>query len=147
MSEFHVYLSFPGTAHEAFSFYAKLFDAECAGRYTYADMAPAGVETPPEHAQLIAHAALNLGNLTLMATDSEKPVRSATAESNAFLFYQTKSRTDAQRVFEALAQGGTVISPLQDQPWGYNGRCIDRFGIAWEIFLDDSQGCEIGSTP
>lgn len=137
MSSFHIYLDLPGTTENALKFYGTLFNAECLGKYTYADMAAMGVETPPnmqgrEH--LIAHAGIQLPNMLLMSTDNLEAAQPGAA-TNVFLHYTPESREDAERVFTALAQNGTIVLPLTDYPWGYNGRCIDRFGVAWEVML------------
>lgn len=48
--------------------------------------------------------------------------------------YTIDSVSDADRVFAALSEGGTVLYPLEKQVWeAYDGRCIDRFGTAWEV--------------
>jgi len=41
---------------------------------------------------------------------------------------------DARRVFDALADGGSVQMAFQKTPWaeGY-GFVTDRFGVPWEI--------------
>ncbi|WJZ03230.1 VOC family protein [Corynebacterium freiburgense] len=136
MSTFHVYLNLPGTTDSAFEFYSELFGAQYRDRYTYRDMAAHGVDTQPKHADLIAHAALELPNMLLMSSDSEEPVQQTKGNSVIFLHYAPDSIQDADRVFEALASGGEVIMPIDHQPWGYNGRCIDRFGVAWEVLFD-----------
>jgi len=41
---------------------------------------------------------------------------------------------DAERVFEALAKGGTVRMPLQETFWAARfGMLVDQFGIPWMI--------------
>ena len=46
------------------------------------------------------------------------------------------------RWFEALADGGTVIDPLQERPWGASdGQVRDRYGLHWLV------GFEPQSTP
>ena len=37
----------------------------------------------------------------------------------------------------SFAEGGTIIRPIVDAPYGYyDGSCIDRFGIAWNIMYE-----------
>ena len=44
------------------------------------------------------------------------------------------SKAEADRVFAALAEGGTVTMPLADQFWGdYFGSFVDRYGVPWMI--------------
>jgi len=41
---------------------------------------------------------------------------------------------EAERVFAALAEGGTVEAPLAKQFWGGTfGQLVDRFGIQWMV--------------
>ena len=48
------------------------------------------------------------------------------------------SRQDADRIFNALAEGGTVTMPMADQFWGdYFGSVTDRFGINWMVNYND----------
>ena len=36
--------------------------------------------------------------------------------------------------FEALSDGGRVVDPLQDRPWGAaDGQVVDSFGLHWLI--------------
>ncbi len=42
---------------------------------------------------------------------------------------------------EALADGGEVIEPLEQAPWGdYSGACVDRFGTSWMANIGSSPG-------
>ena len=38
------------------------------------------------------------------------------------------------RWFDALAEGGQVLDPLQERPWdAHDGQVRDRFGVRWLI--------------
>ena len=42
--------------------------------------------------------------------------------------------TDPERVFQSLAEGGTVRMPLQETFWATRfGILVDQFGIPWMI--------------
>ena len=42
--------------------------------------------------------------------------------------------TDAERIFQALAQNGTVQMPIQETFWATHfGILVDQFGIPWMI--------------
>ena len=46
----------------------------------------------------------------------------------------TDDRTQTDRLFQALAEGGTVTTPIGMQPWGdYYGKLTDRFGVQWML--------------
>ena len=45
-----------------------------------------------------------------------------------------KDADEAQRIFTALAEGGTVGMPLQETFWAKRfGMLIDRFGTPWMV--------------
>lgn len=51
-------------------------------------------------------------------------------------FIVTDDRAQTDRLFNQLAQGGTVTTPIGMQPWGdYYGKLTDRFGVQWMINL------------
>jgi PhnB protein len=43
-------------------------------------------------------------------------------------------RAETNRLFEKLANGGRITTPLAVQPWGsYYGKLTDRFGVQWML--------------
>ena len=137
MGTFNIYLMLPGTTREAFGFYEALFGGQRTALFTFADMAAMGLPAEDEQADLIAHTALELPNMTLMGSDSTSPITPSTDHSPVLLHHFTDTREDADRIFSALAEGGTIIRPIVDAPYGYyDGSCIDRFGIAWNIMYE-----------
>lgn len=135
MTKINVYLTLPGNTREAFDFYETLFGAERDGIFTYKDMQSDDEALTPDQEQLIAHTALKFENMTLMAGDSLEPL-GGSGEPVVWLNIAPDSRQEADRIFSELSKNGEVVMPLADQPWdSYNGRCIDRFGVAWEVML------------
>jgi PhnB protein len=54
------------------------------------------------------------------------------AGNNVHINLETDTREQTERLFAALAAGGTVEMPLQDMFWGaYFGSLRDRFGVQW----------------
>ena len=46
---------------------------------------------------------------------------------------------DAERIFHALADSGTVIMPIQKTFWAIRfGMLVDRFGIPWMINCEET---------
>jgi PhnB protein len=44
------------------------------------------------------------------------------------------SSEEGRRIFDRLAEGGTVMMPYERQFWGDDyGACTDRFGINWMV--------------
>ena len=82
---------------------------------------------------MIIHAALVKGDDLLMASDDP------TAETfgpvqGMMVTYEAPDVPDANRVFDALADGGKVTQALQPTFFSQAfGMCIDRFGTPWMI--------------
>jgi PhnB protein len=81
------------------------------------------------------HAALNLGENTLMGADApaehfEKPAGFAVA-------IHTAEPDEAERIFNSLSENGKVTMPIQQTFWSVRfGMFVDRFGIPWMINCD-----------
>jgi PhnB protein len=127
------YLSFDGAAAEAMSFYARTLDAKLEALLKFGDM-PHAAQMPPGSASKVAHARLAFkGGGALMASDSigGRPYEGMKGFSVA-LTYATAS--EARRVFDALADGGMVLFPLQPSFFAEAfGMLVDRFGVPWSI--------------
>ncbi len=55
--------------------------------------------------------------------------------------YSVADAGEAERVFEALAEGGTVTQPLIETFFSPAfGICVDRFGTPWMITAEGEQG-------
>lgn len=47
-------------------------------------------------------------------------------------FLMMDDAAQTRQLFQRLAEGGTVTTPLGMQPWGwYFGKLTDRFGVQW----------------
>ena len=129
------YLFFGGNCREAFTRYKEIFGGELT-LLTMKD-APGQEEAPPEMADMIIHAALVAGDNVLMAsddptTDSFGPVQ------GIMVSYDAADVDEAKRVFEALAEGGTVTQALEPTFFSSAfGMCTDRFGTPWMIVGPD----------
>lgn len=56
-------------------------------------------------------------------------------------FVHTGTRKDTDRTFSALADGGSVMMPLQAYPWSERyGWVQDRFGVSWQVMLGSRDG-------
>ena len=74
-----------------------------------------------------------LAGHVLMGTDAPESMGlTVTPGNNVHLNLEPDTRTEAERLFHALAEGGKIEMPLQDMFWGaYFGSLVDRFGIHW----------------
>ena len=127
---FHPYLMFGGNCREAFTRYQEIFGGELA-LMTMADMPPE-FEVPTDQADLVMHAALTFGDNVLMGSDD--PTGNFGPVQGMSVNYSVRDVAEAQRVFEALADGGEVTMPVAETFWSpLFGMCVDRFGTPWMV--------------
>jgi PhnB protein len=133
----HPYLNFGNKTEEAFRFYEKALGGKLTEFHRFGSMPPQdGFEFTPEQKNLVMHVGLELPDgQMIMASDSLAgmgPTR--VVGNNISISVHPNSRQDADRIFNALAEGGTVTMPIADQFWGdYFGSLTDRFGINWMV--------------
>ena len=85
----------------------------------------------------IMHATFPIGSSTLMASDS---VGNTHGFAGFSLSLNTDSKEQAHQWFEALAQNGKVIMPLEKTFWAeLFGMVTDQFGMEWMINVDAAQ--------
>jgi PhnB protein len=131
MQQLVPYLLFDGNCQEAFEFYAKNLGGKIEAMLPHTGT-PAESQAPPEWGAKILHAMMKVGDGVLMASDCP-PNRYAKPQGFS-VSYQTTTPEDAERVFAALAEGGSVQMPIGPTFWASRfGMCVDRFGIPWMI--------------
>ena len=98
---------------------------------TYADM-PSEQPVPEERRHLILHARLVVGDAVLMASDCPPEYFQQPQGMNVSL--HVSDPAEAERIFHALAEGGTVQMPFEETFWALRfGMVRDRFGTPWMI--------------
>lgn len=136
----HSYLNFEGNAEEAFRFYEKVLGGKLTEIHRFGSMPQEGFELTPEQKNFVMHVGLELpeGQM-LMASDMLPGMGPRRVEGNNFsISVHPDSRQEADRIFSALAEGGTITMPMADQFWGdYFGSLADRFGINWMVNYTD----------
>jgi PhnB protein len=127
------YLSFDGKCEEAFKHYASVLGGEIQAMMRYSDApAEAGVPRSPGSADRIMHARLKVGDRFLMGGDA--PPQFASKPQGFCVSIQIDDPAEAERVFHALAQGGTTQMPIAPTFWASRfGMCIDKFGTPWMV--------------
>jgi PhnB protein len=127
----NAYLTFDGRCEAAFKFYEKCLGGEIVAMMRHAGT-PAEEHVPAEWRDKIMHARLAVGEDVLMGSDApperyEKPQCFSVA-------IQIKDPADAERVFHALAEKGTVQMPIAQTFWAARfGMLVDQFGIPWMV--------------
>jgi len=132
MPQLDAYLTFDGNCADAMRFYERTLGGKLEMMMTHAE-SPMAAQTPPGSADRIMHARLVIDGRILMASDSMvgHPYEGMKGFSLS-LVYPTVS--DAQRAFDALAEGGRVNMLLQKTFWAEAfGMLVDRFGTPWMI--------------
>lgn len=125
------YLTFNGSCRAAFEYYEKVLGGKIEGIQTHGE-SPICDQIPAELHQLVIHARLQLGDMVLMGSDAP-PDRFQPNQGIAVTLNFTKP-DEAETVFNALADNGTVLMPLGTTFWAQKfGMLTDQFGIQWMI--------------
>ena len=133
----HAYLNFEGSAEEAFRFYARVLSGKLTEVHRFGSMPQeGGFDLTSEQKNLVMHVGLELPDgQMLMASDMIEGMGPERVEGNNFsISVHPDSKEEADRIFNALAEGGIVTMPIADQFWGdYFGSLTDRFGVNWMV--------------
>jgi PhnB protein len=128
------HLTFNGECEAAFQFYAQTFGGTIVRMLPFSK-SPMARDVPSEWHEKIFHASLMVGNVRLIGADV-LPANYRQPQG-FFVFLNFDTPVDARRIFEALADRGTVQMPIQATFWSpASGAVIDRFGVPWEIAAD-----------
>jgi PhnB protein len=138
------YLNFKRNTEEAFTFYKSVFGTEIAGVSRFGDMPTSPDDPGPsdEDKNLIINIQLPiLGGHLLMGSDAPDSMGlSLNPGNNVHVCLHPDTRADSDRLFTALADGGTIEMPLEEQFWGdYYGSLVDKFGIQWMVNCSSKQ--------
>jgi len=136
MSRVSTYLNFAGTAEQAFAYYASVFGTEPIGEtIRMGDMppAPGSPELSDDDKKLVMHAELPiLAGHVLMATDIVPSMgQELRIGNNTTINLEPDARSEADRLYAALNDGGSESTGMQEMSWGYWGSTLDRYGIRW----------------
>jgi PhnB protein len=136
MAKLNPYLNFAGNTEEAFNFYKSVFGGEFTTIVRFKDMPMEGVSIPKEDEDKIMHIGLPIGDdNVLMASDILESFGQKLAPgNNVYISIHPESKDEADRIFNALSEGGTIEMPIADQQWGdYFGCFKDKFGVQWMV--------------
>jgi PhnB protein len=126
-----IHLWFDGQCEAAFGFYQRLLGGEITTMMKYGD-SPLADTVEPRWRDRILHATLRLGDQELLGADV-MPKDYARPRGFCALL-SLRGLAEAKRVFDALADGGSIQMPLQKTFWSEGfGVVTDRFGVPWEI--------------
>jgi PhnB protein len=126
------YLSFNGQCEEAFKFYEKALGGKIEAIHRY-EGSPMAKHMPAEWQSKVMHVTLKLeGGMVLMGSDP--PPDRYQAPQGFSVSLSMKDPAETERIFNELAQGGTVHMPIQQTFWSARfGMLADQFGIPWML--------------
>lgn len=128
------YLYFDGKAADAMQTYQRILGGELK-MLRYSD-APGGTAPPgcePSDTARVMHAMLQFDVGMLMASDAPNS-QMAERMGGMSISLNFTDLAKARRVFEALADGGTVRMPFGKTFWAEGfGVTVDRFGTPWMV--------------
>lgn len=134
MTSSTIYLWFPGNASEALDFYQSVFGGELT-KHTYAEFGRA--DGPPD---AIAHGYVTGPVGTIYASDASGDEDAVDMRGVAIALLGTADAATLIRWFDLLADGGTVLDPLDATAWGsHDGQVRDRWGVRWLIGYEDEE--------
>ncbi|MBM7368523.1 VOC family protein [Gordonia hydrophobica] len=135
---FSPYVSFPGNAAEAFTFYHEVFGGSL-DLQKYGDTDTTGFPfTPPPDA--VAHAQLSGGLITLAGGDGFGDDQHLTSDVYSFLI-GLESVAEAESLIAVLTgRGSEIAMPFALAPWGdHYGQVRDPFGVLWALVVSTEE--------
>jgi len=128
------YLFFDGQCEAAFKFYEQCLGGKIVAMFSHAGT-PAEEQVPANWRDKIMHARMLVGDEALMGSDAPPEHYEQTKGFSVSLSIDDPAQ--AEHVFNALAEKGTVKMPFQRTFWAVGfGMLVDRFGIPWMINCD-----------
>jgi PhnB protein len=137
MARVTTYLNFPRTTEAAFNFYKSVFGTEFSMPIARFKDMPAQPGQPPlaeADKNLVMHVELPiLGGHALMGTDAPESMGfTVKYGNNVYINLEPDTRSETDRLFQALAKNGKVETPLREMFWGAYWGCLkDQFGVNW----------------
>ncbi|TCL74744.1 VOC family protein [Rhizobium sp. BK251] len=130
------YLIFDGDCRRAFEFYQKCLGGEIVAMIDHsipevADHVPADFRSKIMHARLVTKGAILMGSDNRPGETSSKGGFSVSV--------QIETPGEAERIFQALSEGGKVTMPMAETFWASRfGMLVDRHGVPWMVNCEKS---------
>jgi PhnB protein len=127
------YLFFEGRCDEALEFYKKALGAKVDMLMRFKE-APDQSMVTPGSADKVMHAAVHVGDTQILMSDGRCQ---GSANFNGFsLAVSAASDAEADRMFDALADGGQVRMPMAKTFFSSRfGMVADKFGVGWMVLV------------
>ena len=123
------YVMFNRQCGEAFPFYGTVLGGTV--EVLTHSQSPMADQVPADWRNLVMHGMLTAGDLVLMGAD-ECPPENYQPMQGCAITLNLDDPAETDRIFNTFAEGGNVISPLQETFFAQKfGLLIDRFGVQW----------------
>ena len=127
------YLFFDGKCDEALAFYRTAIGAQVDMLMRFKE-SPEPAMVPPGAGDKVMHASFRVGETTVMASDGRCEGRPSF--QGFALSLTVSSEAEADRLFNALVDGGQVHMPLSKTFFSPRfGMLADRFGVSWMVYV------------
>ena len=129
------YLFFDGRCEEAVEFYKSSLGAEVQFLMRYNESPePQPPDCAPVPGEKIMHAQIRIGQSVVLLSDGRAEGR---LNFDGFsLSVSVPTEADADRIFDALADGGETLMPLAKTFFSARfGMVNDRFGVMWMVMV------------
>ena len=134
--QLYPHLTFDGGCGAAFAFYEECLHGKTVFLMTY-ENTPMKADLPAEWRKKVSHATFELDGFLFSGSDA--PPGRYQKPQGFVLQLNLAELTEAERIFGALAQDGTVQVPFEETFWALRfGVVVDRFGIPWMINCERS---------
>ncbi len=93
---------------------------------------PSEMQSTPDFKDKVMHARLSVGDALLMGSDA--PPQMYEPAKGVTVSIGVEKPAEADRIFAALAEGGSVRMPINETFWAQRfGMLVDQFGTPWMI--------------
>ena len=134
-----VQLAFNGQCRQAFEEYEKVLGGKITVMNSFGEsfvpLPPGSTASRPVH---IRFAELKVGDQAILGNDI--PEQDHKPMQGFHIALHVKTGDEARRIFNALAEGGQIGTPLSEVAWSSAfGILRDRFGVPWLILALDKE--------
>ena len=123
-----IYVNYPGTCEDAFRFYEQHLGGRVTGLVRHEEQPNPNIPADWQHKVL--HARMELGGRVLMGAD----IPQAEAMRSAYLSLTVDSEQDAERIYQALSEGGAIFMKMEKTHFANRFAMLrDKFGASWML--------------
>jgi PhnB protein len=135
MNRVSTYLNFQGNTEEAFTYYAAVFGTEVGPIVRIGDISPPDAPLSDVERNMVGNVQMPIlhGHM-IMATDMvESMGQHRVVGNNTTINLELDDKAETERIYAALADGGSESTGLNPMPWALWGCTLDKFGIRWMV--------------